>query len=311
MIDLGHGVPPQDVRTGARRLARAMPFTPAGRPPGGRRSGRRRLAAGGGAADRRPAPRRARQRPARARRRALRRRGRGVDVGESPLAAAAGLGHVPRPRHLRPGGGAPRRRATPLDRGGGRDRPGDARAAARILAPAARGIVHVVEVDGFGNLITDGVAAGGGRGSGSAGTTSCVGRTFGDVPAGALVLYDGLGGRSRAGRQRRQRGGAAGCASGRRLNWSLCCEPRRTARASRDDRVDQRARARAGRRGRRARDAGHRGRADAGRGRQGRAWVDAAGRGDRRVAGPARVRRPAAAARRARGGRRRGRRTRW
>src|SRR4051794_32795325 len=30
IIDLGHGVPPQDVRTGARRLARALPFTPPG-----------------------------------------------------------------------------------------------------------------------------------------------------------------------------------------------------------------------------------------------------------------------------------------
>ena len=30
VIDLGHGVPPQDVRTGARRLARALPYTPAG-----------------------------------------------------------------------------------------------------------------------------------------------------------------------------------------------------------------------------------------------------------------------------------------
>ena len=30
MIDLCHGVPPQDVRTGARRLARALPFAPAG-----------------------------------------------------------------------------------------------------------------------------------------------------------------------------------------------------------------------------------------------------------------------------------------
>ena len=30
IIDLGHGVPPQDVRTGARRLARALPFVPAG-----------------------------------------------------------------------------------------------------------------------------------------------------------------------------------------------------------------------------------------------------------------------------------------
>jgi S-adenosylmethionine hydrolase len=30
VIDLGHGVPPQDVRTGARRLARALPFAPAG-----------------------------------------------------------------------------------------------------------------------------------------------------------------------------------------------------------------------------------------------------------------------------------------
>jgi len=30
IIDLGHGVPPQDVRTGARRLARALPYVPAG-----------------------------------------------------------------------------------------------------------------------------------------------------------------------------------------------------------------------------------------------------------------------------------------
>ena len=30
IIDLGHGVPPQDVRTGSRRLARALPFTPPG-----------------------------------------------------------------------------------------------------------------------------------------------------------------------------------------------------------------------------------------------------------------------------------------
>jgi S-adenosylmethionine hydrolase len=30
VIDLGHGVPPQDVRTGARRLARALPYAPAG-----------------------------------------------------------------------------------------------------------------------------------------------------------------------------------------------------------------------------------------------------------------------------------------
>src|ERR1700750_3355150 len=30
VIDLGHGVPPQDVRSGARRLARALPFTPPG-----------------------------------------------------------------------------------------------------------------------------------------------------------------------------------------------------------------------------------------------------------------------------------------
>src|SRR5919204_5925990 len=30
VIDLGHGVPPQDVRTGARRLARALPYAPPG-----------------------------------------------------------------------------------------------------------------------------------------------------------------------------------------------------------------------------------------------------------------------------------------
>src|SRR3954471_2944827 len=30
VIDLGHGVPPQDVRTGSRRLARALPYTSPG-----------------------------------------------------------------------------------------------------------------------------------------------------------------------------------------------------------------------------------------------------------------------------------------
>ena len=56
-----------------------------------------------------------------------------------------------------------------------------------ILAPRP-GIVHVVEVDGFGNLITDGVLPAGDRVR-IGGHDVRIGRTFGDVAAGALVLY--------------------------------------------------------------------------------------------------------------------------
>jgi S-adenosylmethionine hydrolase len=50
------------------------------------------------------------------------------------------------------------------------------------------GKVHVVEVDGFGNLITD--AALPRSAVRIAGHEVAVGRTFGDVPPGGLVIYE-------------------------------------------------------------------------------------------------------------------------
>ena len=59
----------------------------------------------------------------------------------------------------------------------------------RLPAPAPRpGIVHVVEVDGFGNVITDGELPPGQRVR-IGGQEARVGRTFGDVAVGELVLY--------------------------------------------------------------------------------------------------------------------------
>ena len=45
-----------------------------------------------------------------------------------------------------------------------------------------------MEVDGFGNLITDGVLPAGDRVR-IGGHDVRIGRTFGDVPSGALVMY--------------------------------------------------------------------------------------------------------------------------
>ena len=293
MIDLGHGVPPQDVRTGARRLARALPFTPAGVhlavvDPG---VGTPRRALALRAGDRHP--RRPGQRPARPAA-ALRRDDEAVDVGASPLASGAGLGHVPRPRRLRP-----RRRASGARgaaRRAARDRPGE------LAAPAPRrraGIVHVVEVDGFGNVVTDGELPD--RPRADRRPRRRVGRTFGDVPPGGLVLYeDSSGGRAR--RQRRQRGGAAGRAHRRRAG-AVMSLGRPRVHGARSASTNE-ARGSSPRR-RRARHARHRRRADRRARAPGPQLGDAAGRGDRRLADPARLRRPAAAAGRARGRRRR------
>src|SRR3954468_13001444 len=102
VLDLGHGVPPQDVRTGARRLARALPFVPAGvhlavvdPGVGGTRRALALRIAGGERAVGRPGKGALVPGPG-----ALRRRGRGGRDLAVPGAARAGLGHVPRPRHL-------------------------------------------------------------------------------------------------------------------------------------------------------------------------------------------------------------------
>jgi S-adenosylmethionine hydrolase len=183
VIDLGHGVPPQDVRTGARRLARALPYVPAGvhlavvDPGVG--GARRALAIRAG--DRwLVGPDNGLLVPAAE---AL-----GieevVDVGESewrlqPVSATFHGRDVfaPVAAHLARGE-AP---------GGPRLEP-----AALVRLPelhARPGIVHVVEVDGFGNVITDARLPERGRVR-LGGHDVTVGRTFSDVPAGELVLYE-------------------------------------------------------------------------------------------------------------------------
>ena len=167
MIHLGHGVPPQDVRTGARRLARALPFTP----PGvhlavvdpGVGSARRALAMRAPATGSLVGPDNGLLVPAAERFGGI---DEVVDDQRSPWRLRAGLGHVPRPRRLRPGRGAPRARRA-AGRGAASTR--SARPARRTEpAPRRRRrIVHVVEVDGFGNVITDARAAATAPGCGS------------------------------------------------------------------------------------------------------------------------------------------------
>jgi S-adenosylmethionine hydrolase len=193
VIDLGHGVPPQDVRTGARRLARALRYTPAGvhlavvdPGVGGPRRGlalrtarEERLLVGpdngllvpaaerfGGVAE-------------------------AVELGMSPwrLEPVSATFHGrdvfgPVAAHLA--------RGEPLAAAG---TPVDPATLVRLPEPeprrdGERRIVHVVEVDGFGNVVTDGERVGGlGARVRIGGHDVVVGRTFGDVPPGALVLY--------------------------------------------------------------------------------------------------------------------------
>lgn len=181
VIHLGHGVPAQDVRTGSRRLARALPFTPPGVhlavvDPGV--GGARRAVAIRCGARWLVGPDNGLLVPAA--------EGFGidevVDVSESPwrlepvsatfhgrdvfgpVAAHLALGDVPDGPRV-DGGSLLRLPALPADK------------------------VHVVEVDGFGNLITDAALPRGERvriGSHEV----VVGRTFGDVPIGELVIYE-------------------------------------------------------------------------------------------------------------------------
>jgi S-adenosylmethionine hydrolase len=184
VIELGHGVPPQDVRTGARRLARALPYVPAGvhlavvdpGVGGARRAlvlraGERWLVgpdngllvpaaeAFGGVEE-------------------------AFDVSESPwrLEPVSATFHGrdifgPVTGHLAAGepvAGAPI----------------DPASLVRLPALAARaGMVQVVEVDGFGNLITDATLPDAPRVR-IGGRDVVVGRTFSDAPAGELVLYE-------------------------------------------------------------------------------------------------------------------------
>lgn len=178
VIHLGHGVPPQDVRTGARRLARALPYTPAGVhlavvDPGV--GGERRAVAVRCGERWLVGPDNGLLAPA-AERFGI---DEIVDVGASewrlePVSATFHGRDVfgPVAAHLALG-----------------ETPAGPRLDALVPLPALPADkVHVVEVDGFGNLITDGrlpsvpVRVGGHE--------VAVGRTFADVPPGALVIYE-------------------------------------------------------------------------------------------------------------------------
>jgi S-adenosylmethionine hydrolase len=181
VIHLGHGVPAQDVRTGARRLARALPFTPPGVhlavvDPGV--GGARRAVA-------------------------IRAGGRwlvGPDNGLLvPAAEVFGIDEVvdiaESPWRLEPVSATFHGRdlfgpvAAHLALGAVPDGPRlDGTDLVRLPAlPADK--VNVVEVDGFGNLITDAALPPGERVR-IAGHEVVVGRTFGDAEVGGLVIYE-------------------------------------------------------------------------------------------------------------------------
>jgi S-adenosylmethionine hydrolase len=181
IIDLGHGVPPQDVRTGARRLARALPFVPAGvhlavvDPGVG--SARRALALRVG--DRwLVGPDNGLLMPAAERLGGV---DEAFDVGASPWR----MEPVSATFHGRDIFGPV---AGHLARG---ERPADRIDPATLtrLPDLPAGKVHVVEVDGFGNLITD-AALPDAESLRINGRQVTVGRTFSDVAPGELVLYE-------------------------------------------------------------------------------------------------------------------------
>jgi S-adenosylmethionine hydrolase len=182
VLDLGHGVPPQDVRTGGRRLARALPFTPAGvhlavvdpgvggpRRAVALRAGERWLVGPDNgllieAADRFGGVDEA------------------FDIGDSPwrLEPVSNTFHgrdvfAPVAAHLA-------LKEPP-------QHPIDPATLTRLepLAPTRPGGTIALEVDAFGNVRLD--AAPGTRAAGVNGHPLVTGRTFGDAPAGALVLY--------------------------------------------------------------------------------------------------------------------------
>jgi S-adenosylmethionine hydrolase len=193
VVHLGHGVPPQDVRTGARRLARALPYLPAGVhlavvDPGvggprralALRAGERLLVGPDNgllldAADRFGGVAEA------------------VDVSSSrwrtePVSATFHGRDVFAPVAARLACGAR------LSEAGA---PLDPAALVRLepLAPRREGgavIVHVVEIDGFGNVMLDATELP--ERLTLRGAPLARGRTFADVAAGELVLYLDSGG---------------------------------------------------------------------------------------------------------------------
>jgi S-adenosylmethionine hydrolase len=193
VVHLGHGVPPQDVRTGARRLARALPFLPAGVhlavvDPGvggprralALRAGERLLVGPDNgllldAADRFGGASEA------------------VDVSASPwrtepVSATFHGRDVFAPVAARLACGA---------RLGDAGEPVDPAGLVRLepLAPRREGaavIVHVVEIDGFGNVMLDADELP--ERLTLRGAPLARGRTFADVAPGELLLYVDSGG---------------------------------------------------------------------------------------------------------------------
>jgi S-adenosyl-L-methionine hydrolase (adenosine-forming) len=228
VIDLGHGVPPQDVRTGARRLSRALPFAPPGVhlavvDPG----------VGG--------PRRAVALRTRDEARLL----IGPDNGLL-LEAAERFGGVDAavevsrsPWRLEPVSAtfhgrdifAPVTAALAAGselRDGGE--PLDPAALVRLepLAPRPDGdalVAHVAEVDGFGNVVLDATPADFAppslTGLRAAGRPVVLGRTFGDAEPGGLVLYADAGGALALA----VNGGSAAAALGLRTGDEVRLEP--------------------------------------------------------------------------------------
>ena len=187
VIDLGHGVPRHDVRTGARRLARALPFTPAGvhlavvdpGVGGGRRAvalrcvEEERVLVGPDNGLLLPAAER------------LGGVAEAVEISASrwrlePVSATFHGRDVFAPVAARlAAGGAFAEAGVPLDVGG------------LVRLPAAPpGVVQVEEVDGFGNVILSRAP----EALVVAGRRVKVGRTFSDVAPGELVLYEDSGG---------------------------------------------------------------------------------------------------------------------
>jgi S-adenosyl-L-methionine hydrolase (adenosine-forming) len=224
VIELGHGVPPQDVRTGARRLARALPFAPAGvhlavvdpGVGGTRRALALRTVAEG----------RLLVGPDNGLLIAAAERFGGVaealEISQSPwrLEPVSATFHgrdVFGPVAGRLAAGAPL---------AGAGEPLDPAQLVRLpeLAPRREGaavIVHVVEIDGFGNVMLDGALADLPDTPALDGAPIPTGRTFGDVEPGGLLLYeDSNGGLALA-----VNGGSAAAALGVRTGAELRLEP--------------------------------------------------------------------------------------
>jgi S-adenosylmethionine hydrolase len=195
VVHLGHGVPPQDVRTGARRLARALPFLPAGVhlavvDPG----------VGG--------PRRA----------LALRAGERLLVGPDNgllLDAADRFGGASEAVDV---SASPWRTEPVSATFHGRD----VFAPVAALAPRREGaavIVHVVEIDGFGNVMLDADELP--ERLTLRGAPLARGRTFADVAPGELLLYVDSGGSLALA----VNGGSAAAALGLRGGDELRLEP--------------------------------------------------------------------------------------